>query len=515
MLPSALGRGDGGEFRAPISVATIGGLITSTLLTLLVVPVSYLLLTRLLGWMRKKRSAGAQLSPALRVTGAILLALLLGGLIAASNAFGGTLDDQSAPPNAPLTLTFDKALEIALRENNLLKVDKEAVHAAEGKVQEARANFLPTLDLSYAYTPAQQFPLIRIPPGIFGDHEQTFQAAFTRQNIMQLTFAQPLYTGGRLRNNYAIQAAASDEARATLERSRQQLILNVVESFYRALLQEQGVSVAEEGVKLAQQQLDLAKTRFEAGSAARFDVLRAEVDVANAKTTLIRAKTNVDIAYQALRSVLSLPTSTPLTLDGTLEQIERLPEQGELLAKLDGRPDFRAITAQRTIAERSVSLANAEMKPSFALTGNLQYQQDAVDSTFVDASNRSYAVGFAFHLPIMGAPTASARRVTAEAQVRQAKSTLDAALDSGRLEVTSAYTEWLASKEVVDAQQKALEMARESLSIAQVSYENGLITSIELSDARQSMLETQWNLMQAKFAQILAAARTRFAAGLT
>jgi outer membrane protein TolC len=124
-------------------------------------------------------------------------------------------------------------------------------------------------------------------------------------------------------------------------------------------------------------------------------------------------------------------------------------------------------------------------------------------------------VGFAFRIPLMAAPTASARKATAQAQVRQAKSSLDAALDSGRLEVTSAYTEWVASKEVVDAQQKALEMARESLSIAQVSYENGLITSIELSDARQSMLETQWNLMQAKFAQILAAARTRFAAGLT
>ena len=33
MLPSALGRGEGGEFRAPISIATIGGLITSTALT--------------------------------------------------------------------------------------------------------------------------------------------------------------------------------------------------------------------------------------------------------------------------------------------------------------------------------------------------------------------------------------------------------------------------------------------------------------------------------------------------
>src|SRR4029078_5233972 len=191
---------------------------------------------------------------------------------------------------------------------------------------------------------------------------------------------------GRLRNSYAIQAAASDGARATLERARQQLILQVVESFYRALLQEQGVSVAEEGVKLAQQQLDLAKNRFEAGSAARFDVLRAEVDVANAKTTLIRAKTNVDIAYQALRSVLSLPTSTPLTLEGTLEQIDTLPEQGGPLGQLDGTRDVRAMTSQRTIAERSVALASGEMKPNFAITGNLQYQQDALSHTRADAA---------------------------------------------------------------------------------------------------------------------------------
>ena len=39
MLPSAVGTGEGSEFRSPISIATIGGLMTSTLLTLVVVPV--------------------------------------------------------------------------------------------------------------------------------------------------------------------------------------------------------------------------------------------------------------------------------------------------------------------------------------------------------------------------------------------------------------------------------------------------------------------------------------------
>ncbi len=41
MLPVAIGHGDGGEIRAPMGVVVIGGLITSTVLTLVVVPVVY------------------------------------------------------------------------------------------------------------------------------------------------------------------------------------------------------------------------------------------------------------------------------------------------------------------------------------------------------------------------------------------------------------------------------------------------------------------------------------------
>jgi len=41
MVPVALGSGEGGDFRAPLGRAVIGGTITSTLLTLIVIPVAY------------------------------------------------------------------------------------------------------------------------------------------------------------------------------------------------------------------------------------------------------------------------------------------------------------------------------------------------------------------------------------------------------------------------------------------------------------------------------------------
>jgi HAE1 family hydrophobic/amphiphilic exporter-1 len=54
MLPVALAISEGGEIRAPMAVVVIGGLITSTLLTLVVVPVAYSLLDSLVSsrWVR-------------------------------------------------------------------------------------------------------------------------------------------------------------------------------------------------------------------------------------------------------------------------------------------------------------------------------------------------------------------------------------------------------------------------------------------------------------------------------
>jgi hydrophobe/amphiphile efflux-1 (HAE1) family protein len=45
MIPSALGIGDGGEFRAPMAIAVIGGLLASTLLSLIVIPSLHLVVS--------------------------------------------------------------------------------------------------------------------------------------------------------------------------------------------------------------------------------------------------------------------------------------------------------------------------------------------------------------------------------------------------------------------------------------------------------------------------------------
>lgn len=59
MLPVALGLGEGSEMRAPMAIVVIGGLVTSTVLTLVIIPVVYSLLDDLLNWSLLKRMNAA------------------------------------------------------------------------------------------------------------------------------------------------------------------------------------------------------------------------------------------------------------------------------------------------------------------------------------------------------------------------------------------------------------------------------------------------------------------------
>ena len=56
LLPLALGIGDGAELRAPMAIAVISGLITSTALTLIVIPTFYSLLDGMVAWLAGART---------------------------------------------------------------------------------------------------------------------------------------------------------------------------------------------------------------------------------------------------------------------------------------------------------------------------------------------------------------------------------------------------------------------------------------------------------------------------
>ncbi len=386
---------------------------------------------------------------------------------------------------------------------------------SDARVSEARTTFLPTADASYLFTPAQQAAALQIPAGIFGQDEQMFRANFIRENVLRFDVTQPIYAGGRLR--YGLGSHTNhrrSSAQHQFERARQALTLEVVQAYYGALLQQQGIAVAEEGLRRAENQQRLAQTRFEAGSAARLDVLRAEVEVANAKAVLIRARSAADTALQSLRAVMSLDDPAPLFLTGSLDEETTVPGR----RRSRRRTARSAPTSRRSPPQRESAVQIEQIRRRGSQAHRRVHRQPAVPAgrsePVLERRQPQFSGRPRDEDAALPAPKVAAQKAAATAQEQQAAHAINATLDAARLELTTAVQELASAREIVEVQRKAVELARESLSIAEVSYENGVITSSELNDARVSLLQTEWALAQAKYGVIVAGARTRFAAGL-
>ena len=414
-----------------------------------------------------------------------------------------------------MTLTFDQALERALGNNEGLKVAKEKVVETQARVQESKTNFLPQVNLGYTYTPSQRFPVIKIPAGVFGPEEQTFQAGFAQANILQLYVNQPIYTGGRLNTAYGITTSTLDASKLELDRTRQEIEYRVVETFYAALMNQRGVAVAEEQIRLNEKQLELAKVRFESGigGAPRRAAGRGRTGQLEGPAHPGEGAGRHRDAGAAQRAVAAANAAADARRLARRAGGRPCPRRARLAAARSGRTSGPSTPAARRPSTRR-TWPRASGSRASILTGNMQYQQDSVGS-LLGRDNQSYAFGLQFNVPLFAAPGAAARRSVAQSQMRQAEHGLRFATDNARLELESAWTALEASAEVVTTQEKALELARESVSIAQVSYENGVITSAELNDAQVRLLQTEWLLMQAKYARITAAARAKVAAGVS
>jgi multidrug efflux pump len=67
-IPLAIGFGDGSEFRRPLGISIVGGLIVSQMLTLYTTPVVYLYIERFQDWSRERRQAWRNRRKARRVS---------------------------------------------------------------------------------------------------------------------------------------------------------------------------------------------------------------------------------------------------------------------------------------------------------------------------------------------------------------------------------------------------------------------------------------------------------------
>jgi outer membrane protein TolC len=417
-----------------------------------------------------------------------------------TNPFTPTTQPGSSPTARKLTL--DDAVNLALRNSKALRVSAEGVIKARGRVNEARAAYLPTINSDTTFTRLDEGSSVTF-PGPTGD-PQTIPLVRQDQKTVGIVAAVPLDIVGQI--GAAVSASEFQEIAARLDynRTRNQVVLDVKNAYFDVLRARAFVGVVEQALQNAKDRLSTAEAYLRAGTGTRFDVLRAETEVANAQQNVISARNRVNLATAVLNNVLNLDQNTPIeteeTSDANAGSAKSFDDAVSEAYKM--RPEILQSDALIRAAEKGVTLAHRSVMPSVSLAWNFQYAPDAGGFSPKQTSWSAFA---RVSLPIFDAGVSRARIQQARADVDASKINKQITMDTVALEIRQAYLSVVEAQERLNVTTAALTQAQEQYRLAQVRFKEGVTLVpgasplLEISDAQTALTQAQVNQINARY----------------
>jgi outer membrane protein len=452
----------------------------------------------------------------------LLIPLVMLGIFVGAQAAD---DDDGALSGAPL-LSLQQAEQTALRNQPNIRAARGLQEAAEGRVEEARAGYLPQLSITGSYerttgnfaTRPGVLPQSLTTSGTGGGMGTAVMAGATpiswdpKYNYFQLNAgaSQLLFDFGQTSNRWASAGASRDAAAENTRTAALQTLFNVRRAYFAARANRDLVTVAEESVRNQEKHVEQTQAFVRTGIQPDINLATVMTALANAKVQLVNARNNFAVAEAQLSQAMGVSASQTYTLSD-----QQLPsvagEDGEpasLVAHAEkNRPEIANLTAQRRAQALTIRSLKGGYGPSLSAIGNFSEIGVAANSL---APNWYVGLGLTWNI-LQGGLT--------RGQVREANGTLEnlvgqeqslrlqvqVDVEQGRLGVQAA-------KATIGAADEALVNARSQLTLAEKRYEHGLGSAVELGDAQVAYTSAEAQVVQAKFN--LAAARAQLLAAL-
>jgi outer membrane protein TolC len=163
------------------------------------------------------------------------------------------------------------------------------------------------------------------------------------------------------------------------------------------------------------------------------------------------------------------------------------------------RADLKAAQCQVEAAAKALSAARAERLPSVAVSGDYQ----AIGTNPAHSHGAFTAVG-TVSIPLWQGGRTAGDIAQAEAVLAQRQAELDDTRGQIEAEVRQAYLDLEAAAGQVEVAGKNLQVAQETLEMTRARMEAGVINTVEVVQAQQTVASAQLDLINSVFAHNLA-----------
>ena len=414
-------------------------------------------------------------------------------------------------------LTLDHAIDMALRNNPVLKAADAQVEVADAGVLRSDSGFLPKVTVSETWSRTDS-PLMAlgtklnqeiVTPADFNPAVLNNPDLISNYNT-RLAVIQPIFNGGKEYIGRKQATLAKEASVQDRERSRQETVFNVIKAYYGVLLANEYHKVAVQSLETTAATVKLAEARYKAGAVLQSDLLRATVQLAEVQEMATRSRNSVKLALAALNFAMGVPQGTEHDISGALSAQDMKSGMDAMLDEAASkRPDLISMELNRRNTEKSVTMAKTDYYPSLNLMGQMDWNSDRPAGN--DA--KSWAMMAVLQWNLFDGLVTKSRVKEALATSSKMKSLEEQTRSAVQLQVRQAYYNLTASLDRIAATSSSVQEAEEGLRIVQKRYEVGMTTFVDVLGAENSLIRARTNVLQALYDNNIAQAELKLAVG--
>lgn len=404
-------------------------------------------------------------------------------------AFGFAKAQTEQTTQNTLTLTLDKALEIALDENPTIKVAAEEIALKKVASKEAWQSLLPEASLN-------------------GSLDHTIKAAEMKLNDMSFKMGQdgtntanaglsinlPLFAPAV----YRAMSMTKTDIELAVEKSRASeldLINQVTKAYYQLMLAQDSYEVLQGSYKLAEDNFNVVNAKYQQGAVSEFDKISAEVQMRSIKPNVISAANAVTLAKLQLKVLMGIMADVDIKTDDNLTNYESMLFANQLKEEdmsLENNTTMKQFELNMKLLEKNVKSLKTNFMPTLSMSFSYQYQSlYNPNINFFDYTwSNSSSLMFNLSIPLYRASNFTKVK-SARIQMRQ----LDwNRIDTERklnMQVVSYRNNMTASSEQVVSNKENVMQAEKAVQIAGKRYEVGKGTVLELNSSQVSLTQAQ------------------------
>jgi multidrug efflux system outer membrane protein len=394
-------------------------------------------------------------------------------------------------------------------------VDEALAHNADlalaiARVDEARADL--------GVVRADQYPGVTAGFGASRNRVSENTATFfpsigTRYNdvIASLSASWEIDFWGKYRR--ATEAARADLLAAGFNRDavRLTLIAEVSRGYFNLRSLDAQVAVTKQTIATRLESLGLQRKRFEAGVSSDLELHQVEAEAAGAQALLpflenqlARQETALSVLLgRSPRAIVGAPPERGAAIEAL--SVPPAVPAGLPSELLERRPDLREAEQQLAAANARIGVAKAAYFPSISLTGLLGGESTRLTNLLLPPSRIWQVSGSAAQL-VFDAGRTGSQVGAARARQRQALSLYQSSIQHAFKDTLDALVAQRKARERLEAEGTRVAALQKALELAQLRYDSGESSLLDVLDAERGLLGAQLDRVEAQRAQLAATA---------